>query len=665
MVSKSQSKEAQASKGQGKDIAVSKAQMGESKSVPSNPTKKMRFTSSSEKDPSSTTFDEVMKSTHNINTMSHVVKRKIQKIKHVVEYNKSGKPHGKAAIETQSYIGVLARTRVPLVDKKWTQLPKDLKEHIWEAVKMAYVVGEGGKKMVLLSAAKKWKDFKSTLTRLSPDFEAVHSEQSQRREKCEYNHRLSRKGYVGLEEELEETMPDEEINRSLLWKKAKEDKQGNIPDPKVVEKAKLIDDLKKQVSEDTLTVSSSNDVLTLALGTPEHGGRVRGVGAGVSPTQFFNLPRQQRVKFADKLKESVMEAMREETKKMEARAKESVMEAVRAEWEILLKQFSQLIPNFDPNLLGKTPTTPITPIPQIPQEQSPKNPTSNKASCSIVRVLQLDEVNPPNDANVDAPENCQDETDLSKLDMPAPLLALCQYVETKLKPSNETIRIHMPKERFGTDHDTWLSSEDILQFASMVEIGSTVIALYMRYLFDYLKMANMVNLVGLVDPGQVSSQSGTLSHRSKHLSKLLKNADGDQFYVVPYNPRGHWVLIIVRPTKESVYYMDSLPNRSVDEDMRNIVNTSISHTGKQSSRKSLIWKNLQGTPRQPTNIECGYYVMRFLRDIIHDPGLAFEKKFDKKNEPVEYVQEHIDEVRLEWAEFVNKQLQNNKWYNLF
>ncbi|CAL8996895.1 unnamed protein product [Prunus brigantina] len=380
--------------------------MGESKYVPSNPAKKMRFTSF-EKDPSSATFDEVTKSTCGINTMSRVVKRKIQKIKHVVEYNKSGRPHGKAAIEMKSYIGVLARTRIPLVDRKWTQLPKDLKEQIWEAVQMAYVVGEGGKKMVLSFATKKWNDFKSTLTRqfilpfaneeeklkespqlynfikksqwdafvasrLSPDFEAVHSEQSQRREKCEYNHRLSQKGYVGLEDQLEETMPSEEIDRSLLWKKAREDKQGNIPDPKVAGKAKLIisltdfDDLKKQVSEGTLTVSGSNDVLTLALGTPEHGRRVRGVGAGVSPTQFFNLLRQQRVKFADKLKESVMEAVREETKKMEARAKEIVLEAVRADREILLKQFSQLIPSFDPNLLGKTPTTPITPIPPIP-----------------------------------------------------------------------------------------------------------------------------------------------------------------------------------------------------------------------------------------------------------------------------------------------------------
>ncbi|CAL8993793.1 unnamed protein product [Prunus brigantina] len=35
----------------------------------------------------------------------------------------------------------------------------------------------------------------------------------------------------------------------------------------------------------------------MALGTPEHGGRVRGVRAGVSPTQFFNLPQIRRAKF--------------------------------------------------------------------------------------------------------------------------------------------------------------------------------------------------------------------------------------------------------------------------------------------------------------------------------------------------------------------------------
>ncbi|CAL9012144.1 unnamed protein product [Prunus brigantina] len=232
----------------------------------------------------------------------------------VIKYNKRGKPYGPAHTEMQSYIGVLARSRVLIVDKKWTEILKDIKEQIWEAVDMAYVVGQGGKKMVLSSAGKKWKDFKSTLTRhhILPfinekeklrqptelykfieraDWDAF------RREKCEYNHRLSRKGYVGLEDELEETMSP--CGRKL-------EKTNTITSP-----------------------IQSNDVLTTALG-PKHPGRVRGVGAEISTRQYFNLPRQQRLR--------------------------------------------QLIPKFDPSVLK------LTTI-QGPK-QSPKNPMSDKASCS-------------------------------------------------------------------------------------------------------------------------------------------------------------------------------------------------------------------------------------------------------------------------------------------
>ncbi|KAL6269849.1 hypothetical protein ACE6H2_026760 [Prunus campanulata] len=207
----------------------------------------------------------------------------------------------------------------------------------------------------------------------------------------------SGRGYVGLTDQLVETMPEgQEIDRAVLWKKAREDKTGNIPDPKAAEKAKLIDDLQKQVSEGTLTVSGSNDILTLALGTPEHGGRVRGAGAGVTPTQFFNLPKQQRVKFGDKLKESVREAVREETLRIEAKSRETIMEAVRAEKEAMLAFIRQLVPNFDPSQMLQTPISPRTPIPPIilpPQDQSPKNPMSDKASCSgatNIRPLALE-----------------------------------------------------------------------------------------------------------------------------------------------------------------------------------------------------------------------------------------------------------------------------------
>ncbi|CAL9006430.1 unnamed protein product [Prunus brigantina] len=295
--------------------------------------KKMKFVSSSaETEPitSTTTISDDSKSGRGMSTMPRVVKRKIQKIKPVVEYNKRGKGIGQAHIEMQSYIGVLARSRVPLVDKKWAEIPKDIKEQIWEAVDMAFVVGQGGKNSVLTYAAKKWKDFKSTLTRhyILP--------------------------YINDRERL--SQPPETY--------------------KFIEKAQW-----------DAFVASSNDVLTMALG-PEHPGRVRGLGAGISPRQYFNLPKPQRMSFDDRLKDSLRVLLQEETKKMEAKAREEAlrMEArtkqlVEAEREHLLSQLSQFIPNFDPSLLKSK------------ISQSPKNPMSDKASCSggDVRSIQFED----------------------------------------------------------------------------------------------------------------------------------------------------------------------------------------------------------------------------------------------------------------------------------
>lgn len=41
--------------------------------------------------------------------------------------------------------------------------------------------------------------------------------------------------------------------------------------------------------------SGSKDVLTTALKTEEHSGRVRAVGSFITPKEFFNLPRQRRI----------------------------------------------------------------------------------------------------------------------------------------------------------------------------------------------------------------------------------------------------------------------------------------------------------------------------------------------------------------------------------
>ncbi|BBN67992.1 hypothetical protein Prudu_246S000100 [Prunus dulcis] len=653
MVSQHQTKDSGSKKNEGKELGMVAPQDKSSKEMKSS--KKMKFASSSaETEPTSqTTISDDSKTGRGMSTMPRVVKRKLQKLRPIVEYNKRGKGIGQAHSEMQSYIGVLARSRVPLVDKKWSQIPKDIKEQIWEAVDMAFVVGQGGKNSVLASAAKKWKDFKSTLTRhyilpytndkeklsqppetykfiekaqwdafvasrLSKDFESVHSQHAQIREKLEYNHRLSRKGYAGLEDQLEETMPGVEIDRSTLWKRARQDKHGNIPDPKVAEKAKLIDELQKQVSEGKVSVHGSNDVLTMALG-PEHPGRLR---------------------------------------EMEARTKQ----LVEAEREHFLSQLSQLIPNFDPTMLK----TRIS--------QSPKNPMSDKASCSggDVRSLHVEDdtakmgkhqedeekEEEKRDEEKEEEKEKEDEEkhddktsifffkpsfvynldggiflrrnkiftttvievgDYSNMEAPSSLKTLCRYVETTLLPEDKILQFTIDKEVFGGERDTFLLPEDITQFAGMEEIGATVVAVYMRYLHDVLKK-QICSMVGFIDPATVSANSGTIADRSRLVAGRLQKTDGEQIFMMPYNPGRHWVLLIVRAKRETVYFLDPLPgHRVVDEEAKNIAEQDVKlHTKATSS------------------VECGYYVMRFMRDIINDPSLGFENKYAKGNQEASY-----------------------------
>ncbi|CAL2270856.1 unnamed protein product [Prunus armeniaca] len=232
-------------------------------------------------------------------------------------------------------------------------------------------------------------------------------------------------------------------------------------------------------------------------------------------------------------------------------------------------------------------------------------------------------------------EEGNEVVDYSNVEVPSSLQSLCRYVETTLKPQGKIMTFNIEKEVFGADRGTFVLHEDITQFAGMEEIGATVVAVYMKCLYDLLREANMCSMVGFIDPAQVSANAGSLTDRSRIVASRLQKTDAK---------------------RETVYFLDPLPrNRVVDEEGKNIVNSAIkiynSHIGR-SGRKAPIWKTVPGTPKQPSSVECGYYVMRFMRDIIMDPSLEFEKKFAKGKDQAPYPQAAIDEVRKEWAEFV-------------
>uniref|UniRef100_A0A9I9EB73 Ubiquitin-like protease family profile domain-containing protein n=1 Tax=Cucumis melo TaxID=3656 RepID=A0A9I9EB73_CUCME len=86
----------------------------------------------------------------------------------------------------------------------------------------------------------------------------------------------------------------------------------------------------------------------------------------------------------------------------------------------------------------------------------------------------------------------------------------------------------------------------------------------------------------------------------------------DQLVVAPYNPGDHWLLVVINPYDDVVYHLDSLRTSCQDD--------------------------IKYCPLQVGTVECGYYVMRYMRKII-----------DTRNS---YSQLELDEIRVEWTEFL-------------
>ncbi|XP_057777763.1 uncharacterized protein LOC130996270 [Salvia miltiorrhiza] len=206
--------------------------------------------------------------------LNGVAQRRAKGIKHVVEFNKYGQPVGKVAAEMQSYIGLLTREHVKINIKTWKQVPDDVKEVIWESVTSSYEVPQAWKVGCMKSASVKWRNWKHALRKeyilpnekdhvklyeppqgsgiserewnqfviycISNDFKNLSDEQKERRQKNIYPHRLSRKGYAALAEEMkDELLGDENIDRAIMWKKARLKKDGSVENEdlkKVVEK---------------------------------------------------------------------------------------------------------------------------------------------------------------------------------------------------------------------------------------------------------------------------------------------------------------------------------------------------------------------------------------------------------------------------------------------
>ncbi|KAH1213129.1 hypothetical protein GmHk_14G041146 [Glycine max] len=229
---------------------------------------------------------------------------------------KADSPHKK---KLRTYLGIVARDKVDMTYDTWKEVPASQKDLIWEDFQAEFEIPEAsdtnkdGVDDIVCEkygiSKEKWAQF--CQTRRDTSWEDVRKKAQAIQKQNIAPHVLSRGGYEYLEQKLmaEKTKkrleevsqsgstegvidPPSPIRRHVKWKVTRTKKTGQMTSEAAKEIAKKIDSLDEQASQGSFIPHGRQDVLTAAVGQPEHPGRVHAAGAGITIKQYFgSAPR--------------------------------------------------------------------------------------------------------------------------------------------------------------------------------------------------------------------------------------------------------------------------------------------------------------------------------------------------------------------------------------
>nr|AAX96367.1 transposon protein, putative, CACTA, En/Spm sub-class [Oryza sativa Japonica Group]ABA91927.1 transposon protein, putative, CACTA, En/Spm sub-class [Oryza sativa Japonica Group] len=257
-----------------------------------------------------------------------------------------------ARAKFSSQCGIIVREKISITVKDWDHVTDGDKEVLWKELKKIFQFPEGSEAAVrncaLQTMAKSWRGWKITLNKKfvktgrtpfstyanitpnqwddfltlkkSPEEIKRSQKYSELAKKNKFPHRLGSAGYAPKveqwtkeEEEMRkkgQPVPMEEwTQRSRNWVRARTPKitdEGKVSfeNPELQSVADKIENLSSSQKKGYFKPKREKDVLSTALGTPKHGGRVRGVLSKISWKEGFkNDPHKKREAYKDKLRD--------------------------------------------------------------------------------------------------------------------------------------------------------------------------------------------------------------------------------------------------------------------------------------------------------------------------------------------------------------------------
>ncbi|XP_074377820.1 uncharacterized protein LOC141719345 [Apium graveolens] len=182
-----------------------------------------------------------------------------------------------------------------------------------------------------------------------------------------------------------------------------------------------------------------------------------------------------------------------------------------------------------------------------------------------------------------------------KDNVPPRFRLLYKFASTVMKESGNSIPVPCDFQIFGIERTIYLLHENILELLEFKMIGQSAISTYMAYLYSVFRDR----------PAEIWSSS-------------------DEHYAYNYNL--HWILIVF--WESEIFILNTLPHHPHPQDLEKALMRAVRSYNAQEGRvnKNPKIKNLVGCPKQPGGTECGYVVMRYMKDLIEDQEMKLLDK---------------------------------------